>query len=63
VDAELRNIIGEMFRLHPSSFTRGHVRPEYILKLGEINYQIIRHALERELRSRPLLKQLSPVWK
>jgi DNA repair protein RecO (recombination protein O) len=59
LDAELRSVIGEMFRLHPTAFTRGDLKPEHIFKLGEVNYQIIRHALERDLRSRPLLKQLS----
>jgi DNA repair protein RecO (recombination protein O) len=63
VDEGLRRVIGEMFRLHPTAFTRGFVSSEDVLKIGEINYQIIRHALERDLRSRPLLKQLSPVWK
>lgn len=63
VDGELRGVIGEMFRLHPTAFARNVVRPEHILKIGEINYQIIRHALERDLRSRSLLKQLSTAWK
>jgi DNA repair protein RecO (recombination protein O) len=63
LDAALRSVIGEMFRLHPKEFTRGTVRPEHILKIGEINYQIIRHALERDLRSRPLLKQSGPLWR
>ena len=63
VDAGLRNVIGEMFRLHPTAFTRGDVRQEHISKIGEINYQIIRHALERDLRSRSLLKQPPPTWK
>jgi len=52
-----------MFRLHPTAFARNVVRPEHILKIGEINYQIIRHALERDLRSRSLLKQLSTASK
>ena len=59
VDAQLRGIIGEMFRVHPIAFARKRVRPEYVSKLGEINYQIIRHALERDLKSRSLLKQLT----
>ena len=59
VDAELRRVIGEVFQLHPAAFARILVKPEHILKIGEINYQIIRHALERDLRSRSLLKQLS----
>ncbi|MFY9554075.1 MAG: DNA repair protein RecO [Blastocatellia bacterium] len=60
-DAELRSIIREMFRVHPTAFARNFVKPEHIAKIGDINYQIIRHALERDLRSRPLLKQLNAV--
>ena len=63
VDAELRSVIGDMFRLHPTAFARRTVRPEQVLKIGEINYQIIRHALERDLRSRSLLRQISAPWK
>src|SRR5437867_666980 len=59
VDAGLRRVIAEMFRLHPAAFARILAKPEHILKIGEINYQIIRHALERDLRSRSLLKELS----
>jgi DNA repair protein RecO (recombination protein O) len=62
-DSALRGVIGEMFRLHPSEFTRGAVSGEHILKIGEINYQIIRHALERDLRSRKLLTQQGAPWK
>lgn len=58
LDSALRRLIGEMFRVHPTEFTRGTVRPEHILQIGEINYQIIRHALERDLRSRRLLDQM-----
>jgi DNA repair protein RecO (recombination protein O) len=58
VDAELRNTIREIFRLHPTAFARRRVRAERLAQIGDINYQIIRHALERDLRSRPLLKQL-----
>ena len=58
VNAELRAVIGEMFRLHPSAFAGTLINSEYIFKIGEINYQIVRHALERDLRSRSLLRQL-----
>ncbi|HJZ70067.1 MAG TPA: DNA repair protein RecO [Blastocatellia bacterium] len=58
VDANLRRVIGEMFGLHPTEFARRPLAPEDTSRIGEINYQIIRHALERDLRSRPLLKQL-----
>jgi len=59
VDSELRSILREMFRIHPTAFSSKGVRAEYIARIGEINYQIIRHALERDLRSRALLKQLT----
>jgi DNA repair protein RecO (recombination protein O) len=52
VDVHLRGIFGEMFRVHPTAFAQQTVKPEHIVKIGEINYQIIRHALERDLRSR-----------
>ena len=58
LNAELRSVIAEMFRLHPAAFARNLVKPEHLSKIGEINYQIIRHALERDLRSRSLLRQL-----
>jgi len=58
LDLQLRNLITDIFRLHPLAFAGLSVRPEHLLKIGEINYQIIRHALERDLRSRSLLKQL-----
>jgi hypothetical protein len=59
IDVDLRGVIGEMFRLHPVAFARQSLRPEHVAKLGEINYQIIRHALERDLRSRSMLKDMS----
>jgi DNA repair protein RecO len=61
VDYELRATIRQMFQVHPTAFSRKRVRPEHIAQISEINYQIIRHALERDLRSRALLKQLSPA--
>lgn len=61
VDNELRSVIREMFQVHPTAFLRKRVRPEHVARISEINYQIIRHALERDLRSRALLNQLSPA--
>jgi DNA repair protein RecO (recombination protein O) len=60
---QLRNVVGEMFRTHPTAFARISVKPEHISKIGEINYQIIRHALERDLKSRSLLRPLSTASK
>jgi DNA repair protein RecO (recombination protein O) len=59
IDAELRGVIQEVFRLHPTAFARKSLRPDHVAKLGEVNYQIIRHALERDLRSRSMLKDMS----
>jgi len=55
VEAEQRAIIGEMFRSHPAVFARRPFHPEDVARIGVINYQIIRHALERDLRSHSLL--------
>jgi DNA repair protein RecO (recombination protein O) len=59
VDATLREMIREILRTHPTAYARQTIRPERLAQLGEITYQIIRHALERDLRSRALLKQLT----
>jgi DNA repair protein RecO (recombination protein O) len=61
VDSALRRIIKDMFGLHPTAFSRSKIRPEQVAQLAGINYQIIRHALERDLRSYVLLKQYSAV--
>lgn len=61
VDSELRSTIKEMFKIHPTAFSRKRVRPEHVTQISEINYQIIRHALERDLRSRAFLKQPNMV--
>ncbi|HWC76327.1 MAG TPA: DNA repair protein RecO [Blastocatellia bacterium] len=57
-DGSLRATIGEMFRVHPSAFARTNVPADQVRRIGEINYQIIRSALERDLRSRNLLRQI-----
>lgn len=61
VEPALRRVIKEVFGLHPTAFSRSQIQPEHALQLGAINYQIIRHALERDLRSFKLLKQYSAV--
>ena len=61
VDGSLRNTIREMFRVHPTAFARAETAPSRIAEIGGINYQIIRNALERDLRSHALLKQLNAV--
>lgn len=57
VNTDLRNTIREMLHMHPLDFARKRFHPEQVAQIGEINYRIIRHALERDLRSRNLLKQ------
>jgi hypothetical protein len=47
-----------MFLLHPRAFAQKRVNADHISKIAEINYRIIRHALERDLKSHPLLEQL-----
>lgn len=60
-DAETRRLITEMFRLHPKEFAAEEVSARRLEQIGEMNYQIIRHALDRDLRSRLLLKQLARI--
>jgi len=59
VDAELREVIEEVFKSHPTAFAKSILRTDHLIKLSEINYQIIRHSLERDLRSRSLLRVMS----
>jgi len=59
VDPALRRVIKDIFGLHPTAFSRSRIHPEHVSQLGGINYHIIRHALERDLRSYVLLKQYS----
>jgi len=58
VEAEIRAVLNQMFLLHPRAFAQKHVNADHISKIAEINYRIIRHALERDLKSHPLLEQL-----
>lgn len=55
VTSELREAIGRILKLHPTGLAGDRISREHIAHLGEINYQIIRHALERDLRSREAL--------
>ena len=59
VDSETRRMVAEMLRLPPKEFAAKSVSRKRLAALGEVNYQIIRHALDRDLRSRLLLKQLA----
>ena len=52
MEAEHRSMISEILRLHPADFARLMPAAECLARIGEINYQIIRHALERDVKSR-----------
>lgn len=58
LDIDLRRVIREMLRLHPAQFADRRVAPERLSQIAQINYQITRHVLERDLRSRSLLNEL-----
>jgi hypothetical protein len=53
----MRRHIGDLFKLHPIQFVPG-LDQEAALELGRINYHLIRHHLERNLKSYELLKKL-----
>lgn len=55
VTPQLREAIGRILKLHPTGLVLDRVSHEQIAHIAEINYQIIRHALERDLRSREAL--------
>jgi len=59
VTHELRVAIGRILKLHPTGLGRDHISPDLVARIGEINYQIIRHALERDLKSRVTLRQMA----
>jgi DNA repair protein RecO (recombination protein O) len=56
-----RQTIGQILKLHPAAFGAADIEPGSLAPLREINYLIIRHALERELKSHGLLKQLGTL--
>jgi recombinational DNA repair protein (RecF pathway) len=58
VTRELRVAIGRMLKLHPTGLAHDDISPELVARIGEINYQIIRHALERDLKSRATLQRM-----
>jgi DNA repair protein RecO (recombination protein O) len=59
VGPSLRITILRLLSVHPTAFAGESAHLEHNTKLGELNYQIIRHALERDLRSHGLLKVMS----
>src|SRR5215831_8713382 len=55
VGPAMRKLIGRMLGTHPLSLDDASVPRAMTARLGEINYQIIRHSLERDLRSHSML--------
>lgn len=53
--SELRNTLARIFSTHPTVFADESIEAEDVARIAEINYQIIRNVLERDLRSRQLL--------
>src|SRR5215813_10351050 len=54
-----RSLITRILGAHPLQIDDAAVSRAMTAQLGEINYQIIRHALERDLRSHPMLRQMN----
>ncbi|MGH9765721.1 MAG: DNA repair protein RecO [Blastocatellia bacterium] len=61
LNAPLKRLIYKMLSTHPASNEAGAIAASDAAALSDINYQIIRHALERDLRSRGPMKQLGGV--
>lgn len=61
VRAPLRNMISQMLRVHPASGGSPALTAADAAEMAEINYRIIRHALERDLHSYGPLRQLSAI--
>lgn len=59
VAPEIRRLIARVLGTHPAQFGDSSVPPGISAQLGEINYQIIRHALERDLKSHAVLKRMN----
>jgi DNA repair protein RecO (recombination protein O) len=58
VDSELRSAMRYLFRSHPREFARAEISSKHISRMNEITYHIIRRVLEKDLRSREILRQL-----
>jgi DNA repair protein RecO (recombination protein O) len=58
VDPALRATLSKMLAEPPARFAAGRVPDEHIARFAEISYQIIRHALERDLKSFALFHRL-----
>ena len=58
VDPALRATLAGMLAEPPARFASGRTPDEHVNRFAEINYQIIRHALERDLKSHALFHRL-----
>jgi DNA repair protein RecO (recombination protein O) len=55
----IRRLIARVLGMHPAQLEESSVPPAVSAQLGEISYQIIRHALERDLKSYPVLRRMN----
>ena len=55
----MRRLIARVLGTHPAHLEESSVPQGISARLGEINYQIIRHALERDLKSHMVLKRMN----
>jgi DNA repair protein RecO (recombination protein O) len=59
VGPALRRLITRILATHPSQLDEAALPRAMTEQLGDISYQIIRHALERDLRSHPALRRMN----
>jgi DNA repair protein RecO (recombination protein O) len=59
VSVAMRRLIARVLGTHPAQLDESSVPRGMSAQLGEINYQIIRHALERDLKSHAVLKRMN----
>ncbi len=59
VEASLRNVLRHLFQLPPAEFAARAPSQYHLNRISEINSQIIRSTIERDLHSREFLHQLS----
>lgn len=57
----VRSAMSRLLRSHPAAFAAGAITREDLGQMRDINYMIVRHALERDLRSRALLELLAAL--
>ena len=60
MNVELRSVLAKLFATPPTVFAAMAIAPDQLSTISQINYQIIRHVLERDLKSRSSLGQSVP---